>query len=125
MGAMMNWYMKVLRNYVGFSGRARRAEFWYFALFNLIFAVILTVLDRVLGLAGENGLGPLYVIYLLAIILPSLAVEFRRLHDTDRSAWWILIAFVPIVGFIVLIVFFCQKGTAGQNKYGPDPLAAG
>jgi len=121
----MNWYIKVLKNYVGFSGRARRAEFWYFALFNLIFAIILTVLDRVLGLAGANGLGPLYVIYLLAIVLPSLAVEFRRLHDTDRTAWWILISLVPIVGIIVLIVFFCQKGTAGDNKYGPDPLAAG
>ena len=121
----MNWYIKVLQNYVGFSGRARRSEFWYFTLFNLIFAIILMVLDRVLGLAGENGLGPLYLIYILAVFLPTLAVDFRRLHDTDRSAWWILIAFIPIVGAIVLIVFFCQKGTAGANKYGPDPLAAG
>jgi uncharacterized membrane protein YhaH (DUF805 family) len=122
---MMNWYIKVLQNYVGFSGRARRAELWYFVLFNLIFAVILSVLDRVLGLAGENGIGPLYVIYALAVFLPSLAVEFRRLHDTNRTACWLLIVLVPVLGAIVLIVFFCQKGTAGENKYGPDPLAAG
>ncbi len=121
----MHWYLSVLKNYVGFSGRARRSEFWYFTLFNLIFAVILSVIDHVLGLTDQYGVGPLYCLYLLAIILPSLAVEFRRLHDTNRSAWWILIAFVPIVGFIVLLVFFCQSGTAGENRFGPDPKAAG
>jgi uncharacterized membrane protein YhaH (DUF805 family) len=111
----MNYYLAVLKNYVGFSGRARRAEFWQFALINL---VILIALD-VIGLVAKFPL--LGGIYALAVLLPGLAVTIRRLHDTDKSGWWYLIVLVPLVGAIVLLVFTATEGTRGPNKYGADP----
>lgn len=121
----MDWYLKVLKNYVGFSGRARRREYWMFALFNLIVAIVAIVLDRVLGLASEQygGYGPIYGIYAFAVLLPSLAVAVRRLHDTDRSGWWLLLALVPVIGAIVLLVFALLEGTRGANRFGSDPKA--
>ena len=84
----MNWYLKVLKQYADFIGRARRKEYWMFVLFNMIFSVIAMILDNVLGIAMEGiGDGPLYGIYLLAIILPCLAVQFCRLHDISKSVW--------------------------------------
>jgi len=117
----MEWYLKVLKNYVGFSGRARRTEFWMFVLFNVIANVIAQILDRIFGWDGTANTGPIQMLYSLAVLLPSLAVAFRRLHDTNRSGWWILLGLIPIVGWIVLIVFYAQAGTAGANNYGPDP----
>lgn len=114
----MNWYIGVLKNYVGFSGRARRTEFWMFVLFNVIVSVILSIIDR---LIGNNILG---YIYALAVLLPSLAVAVRRLHDTDRTGWWILIGLIPVIGAIVLIVFYAMPGTVGPNRYGADPKQA-
>ena len=120
----MEWYLKVLKNYVGFSGRARRKEYWMFVLFNVIFAVAAMILDNVLGLASkELGYGPIYGIYALAMILPSLAVAARRLHDIGKSGWWQLIALIPIIGVIVLIVWYVREGDHGDNAYGPDPKA--
>ncbi|MDU4222351.1 MAG: DUF805 domain-containing protein [Enterobacter asburiae] len=87
----MDWYLKVLRNYIGFGGRARRKEYWMFVLVGLL------------------------------VLLPSWAVLFRRLHDTDRSAWWLLLLLIPLVGWIVILIFNCQSGTPGENRFGPDP----
>lgn len=119
----MEWYLKVLKNYVGFSGRARRKEYWMYSLFTLVALLLAMLLDGLLGLRGESGVGALYTLYALATLLPGLAVSVRRLHDIGRSGWWMLIALVPIIGAIVLIVFAVSEGTRGDNAYGPDPKA--
>lgn len=107
--------------YVGFSGRARRSEFWYFYLFTIILSVIASVLQRALS---NSSSGFVTGIVALAIILPSLAVGVRRLHDTSRSGWWLLIGLIPIIGTIVLIVFYVQD-SHGDNQYGPSPKGVG
>ena len=110
------------RQYVGFRGRAPRSEYWYFVLFYIIGVVVLSVIDTLL-FGMESGMAPLSSLFTLGTLLPSLAASIRRLHDIDRTGWWVLLWFVPIVGMIVLIVFFVQRGTAGTNRFGPDPLA--
>lgn len=115
----MNWYLEVLKKYVTFSGRARRTEYWMFVLFSVIASIILQVLDGVLGLTPM-----LAGIYSLAVLLPTLAVAIRRLHDTNRSGWWLLLAFIPLIGIIALIVFFCLEGEKNDNRFGLDPKAA-
>ncbi|HEY3590390.1 MAG TPA: DUF805 domain-containing protein [Buttiauxella sp.] len=117
----MDWYFKVLKNYVGFSGRARRKEFWMFILVNLVLTGVLTILDKMLGLRIAKDEGLLTTIYGVLIFLPYWAVQFRRLHDTDRSAWWLLLLLIPIVGWLIILAFNCQSGTAGANKFGRDP----
>ncbi len=114
----MNWYLAVLKNYVGFSGRARRTEYWMFALVNTVIYLALMALDYYLNTSVPA------LVYALAVLLPSLAVGVRRLHDTSRSGAWILIALIPVIGPIVLLVFTVQPGTAGPNEYGPDPKQA-
>jgi uncharacterized membrane protein YhaH (DUF805 family) len=109
-----------LNKYAAFSGRAQRSEYWYFFLFMVVVNVVASVLDS----AIFGDIPVLYLIATLAIIVPSIAVGVRRLHDTDRSGWWLLLGFIPVVGAIVLIVFFCQPGTVGPNQFGPDPLQA-
>lgn len=122
----MNWYLSVLKNYATFSGRARRKEYWMFTLFNAIFYVTLSVLDALLGLVNyDNPFGILAPIYSLAVMLPGIAVGIRRLHDTGRSAWWLAISLVPLIGIIVLMVFMCLDSQAGENKYGANPKAEG
>jgi uncharacterized membrane protein YhaH (DUF805 family) len=114
----MQWYLKVLKNYVGFGGRARRKEYWMFFLFNVIISIVLAILDAIMGTESLlNG------IYSLAVLLPSLAVTVRRLHDTGRSGWWILISLIPLIGAIVLLVFTCLEGDSYENDYGQDPKA--
>ena len=115
----MNWYLEVLKKYAVFGGRAQRAEYWYFFLFNLIITTVLGFADGVLGTVGMLGL-----IYSLGVLLPGIAVTVRRLHDTSRSGWWILIAIVPIIGVIVLLVFMVQDSQKGENDYGANPKAA-
>ena len=118
----MDWYLKVMKNYVGFTGRARRKEYWMFALFYLLFMIILQIAASILG----DRVGAILMsLFGLAHLLPAIAVGIRRLHDTDRSGWWLLIAFVPVIGSIWLIVLFVLEGTAGTNRFGPDPKAAG
>ena len=118
----MSWYIKVLKAYAVFSGRARRKEYWMFVLFNIIFAIVAIILDNILGTAMEGvGYGMIYVLYMLAVLIPSLAVAVRRLHDTGRSGWMILIALIPIVGGIWLLVLLVLEGNAGENKFGPSP----
>ena len=118
----MNWYLDALRKYATFEGRARRKEYWFFILFNVLAVVVLGIIDVVLGTSSkEAGLGLLSGIYLLAVLLPALAVTVRRLHDTDRSGWWILIEFIPLIGGLVLLVFTLLDSTPGSNRFGPSP----
>ncbi|QKE65280.1 DUF805 domain-containing protein [Aquipseudomonas campi] len=118
----MNWYLDVLKKYAVFDGRARRKEYWFFVLFNLIASVVLSIIDGVIGtFSAESGIGLLSGVYSLAVLLPAIGVSIRRLHDTNRSGWWLLIGLIPLVGAIVLIVFMVQDSTAGDNQYGANP----
>lgn len=117
----MDWYFKALKNYVGFSGRARRKEFWMFILVNLVLTGVLSILDKMLGLRIKGDEGLLTTLYGVLVFLPYWAVQFRRLHDTDRSAWWLLLLLIPVVGWLIILAFNCQKGTPGENKFGSDP----
>lgn len=118
----MNWYLKVLKQYADFSGRARRKEYWMFVLFNMIFANVATILDNVLGIAMEGiGYGPLYGLYVLAMLIPGLAVAVRRLHDVGKSGWMILIALIPLIGSIWFLVLMVTDSNAGENQYGQNP----
>ena len=122
----MNWYIGALKKYAVFGGRARRSEYWYFFLFNIIISVLLALVDGMTGsLDMATGIGLLGGIYALAVLVPGIAVTVRRLHDTGRSGWWILIAFVPLIGAIVLLVFMVTAGQSGSNEYGADPKAVG
>ena len=118
----MNWYFEVLKKYAVFSGRARRKEYWFFVLFNIIVSIILAVIDGVTGtLDPESGMGLLGLIYTLAILIPALAVSVRRLHDTGRSGWWLLILLIPLIGTIVILIFMVQDSKPEENQYGPNP----
>jgi uncharacterized membrane protein YhaH (DUF805 family) len=104
-------------NYVTFSGRARRSEYWWFVLFNLLLSIVAWVLDAAVGT-------PIFAALVTAgLLLPGLAVTVRRLHDRGRSGFWVFIALVPFVGAVVLLVFVCQDSTPGDNAYGPSPKA--
>ncbi len=118
----MNWYLKVLKQYADFSGRARRKEYWMFVLFNLIFALIAMFLDYLIGSSfGGFGYGIFYMLYTLAVLIPGLAVAVRRLHDIGKSGWWLLIALIPLVGPIWLLVLLVTDSQPGDNEYGPNP----
>jgi len=117
----MHWYLEVLKKYTLFTGRARRSEYWYFVLVNLVIALVLGMVDGVLR--RMVGMGPLGMLYGLAVLVPSIAVAIRRLHDTDRSGWWVLLGLVPIVG-LVLIWFLAQDTMASTNRYGQNPKLA-
>ena len=119
---MLKWYYEVLKNYTVFSGRASRKEFWYFTLFNAIITIVLGVLDLVTGsYLTESGIWFLSGGYALALLMPSIAVSIRRLHDTDRSGWWVLFSLVPLIGIIVFYLFMAQDSEPGENQYGPNP----
>ena len=113
----MDWYIRVLRHYVDFSGRATRAEYWWFVLFNFLAGVVLEIFVAVF-----RPLVFLTTVYALAVLLPGLAVEVRRLHDSNRSAWNLLWGLVPLVGWIILLVFLIRPGTLGPNQYGLEPV---
>lgn len=118
----MNWYLDVLKKYAVFNGRARRKEYWYFTLFNIIFSIALAVADVATGnFNPEGGVGLFGGIYTLAVLIPGIAVSIRRLHDTNRRGWWLLIALIPIIGAIVLLIFMIEDSTPGHNDYGPNP----
>lgn len=117
--------------YVTFSGRAQRSEFWWFALFTFGGNIILSIIDSILFGAITTGPGSINAstdtpvlsgIFLLITFLPSISVAVRRLHDTDRSGWWWWLWLVPLIGFIILIVWYASKGTHGTNRFGEDPL---
>lgn len=104
-----------LSRYVDFSGRASRSEYWWFVLFQALVVAAAAILDIFVGF--------LQVLVTIGLILPGLAVAVRRLHDTDRSGWWFLISFVPLVGFVVLLVFLVARGTDGENRFGAAAVA--
>jgi len=112
----MNWYFDVLKKYAVFTGRARRQEFWMYVLVNFIISFVLGMLSQV-----ADFLVFLVSIYGLAVFIPSLAVAIRRMHDIGRSGIWLLIAFVPCIGWIWLIILYCKEGDPAANAYGPSP----
>ena len=113
----MEWYLTALQKYTVTSGRARRKEYWYFVLFNFLISLGLTILDSILGLTLEGGFGILSGLYSLAVFIPGIAVTIRRVHDTGRSGWWILIALVPFIGPLVLLFFLVGGSQPGTNQY--------
>jgi len=118
----MNWYLQVMKNYAQFNGRARRTEYWMFALINCIFLVVAIIIDNVAGTTIEGLFyGLFYILYALAVLIPGLAVAVRRLHDVGKSGVWILIAIIPIVGAIWLFVLMVTDSQPGENLYGPNP----
>lgn len=146
----MEWATLPLKKYAEFTGRSRRKEYWMYVLLLIVVGVVIGVVEGVLGLARMVGglYGPLSLLFALATFVPSLAVGVRRLHDTDRSGWWLLIGYGPmllaillpflgmagvglamivmivaLIGFVVLLIFMVLEGTRGTNQYGPDPKA--
>lgn len=127
----MKWYLKVLKQYADFSGRARRTEYWMFILFNFIFACLAAVIDNLIGstfhFTGIDGntvpffYGYVYLLYALVVLVPGLAVLVRRLHDVGKSGWMFLVAFIPIAGAIWLLVLLCTDSERGSNKWGLNP----
>ena len=110
---------EAIKKYADFSGRARRKEYWLFILLYLIAAIIAGIIDAVAATMGIIG-----IILTLGLFIPSLSVGVRRLHDINRSGWWMLIGLIPLIGAIVLIVFFCKDGTIGANPFGEDPKSS-
>jgi uncharacterized membrane protein YhaH (DUF805 family) len=118
----MNYYLKVLKQYSDFKGRARRKEYWMFTIFNIIFGGIAMTLDSVFGIAIEGvGYGPLYGIYALVLFIPGLAVAVRRLHDIGKSGWMLLITLIPLIGVIWLLVLLLTDSNSEENLYGANP----
>ena len=114
----MNWYLAVVKNYAGFEGRARRKEFWMFLLFNALFNLFAVIIDGVLGIKIIS------TVYGLAILVPSLAVAVRRLHDIGKEWYWIFIGFIPLAGPIWLLILYTKEGIRGDNEFGQDPKTA-
>lgn len=137
----MEWMLLPLKRYAQFSGRARPKEFWMFFLFLIICIFLLSFVEAALGLSTSerwalregwsasagfrNSAGPLTGLFLLAMLLPYLAVSVRRLHDTDRSGWWLLLGFIPFIGGLILLIFLVSGGTRGPNRFGDDPFDVG
>ena len=123
----MEWMLKPYRQYADFDGRARRKEFWMFFLFQLVVQALLVVVGVVIGSTGDLGniLSGIFmlalVVFSLGSIVPGIAVAIRRMHDIDKSGWTLLLGLIPLVGGIILLVFYCTEGTRGPNRFGPDP----
>ncbi len=115
----MNWYVEVLKRYEVFYGRAHPTEYWKFVLSNIIIMIAPGLVDRLFGIWGAPS-----GVYGLAVLIPGIAVAIRRLHDTNRSDWWLLISMVPVIGTIVLLVFMVLDSQRDANQYGPNPKAA-
>ncbi|MBH0026937.1 MULTISPECIES: DUF805 domain-containing protein [unclassified Pseudoalteromonas] len=112
----MEYFMEAMRRYTDFSGRTRRKDFWMFILFYAIFYVVCAVVDGVIGTAPI-----VTTLFSLAMLIPSISIAARRLHDTGRSGWWQLIALIPLIGAIVLLVFYVLDSHQGENDFGPNP----
>jgi uncharacterized membrane protein YhaH (DUF805 family) len=123
----MDWMLLPLRRYADFSGRSRRKEYWMFILGWVIALVLASIVDGVLGMSGMVGgaYGPVATLLVLALLIPAIAVQVRRFHDQDKSGWFVLLGFIPIVGSIAVLVFMCLPGTAGANRFGDDPKNPG
>jgi len=108
---------EAVKKYAVFSGRSRRKEYWLFFLLLTILNIVAMLIDRAMGIVTLQG------IVVLGLLIPNIAVSVRRLHDRDKSGWWVLLIFIPLIGAIILIVWFCLRGTVGKNRFGDDPLA--
>lgn len=121
------WMLEPLRKYASFSGRARRREYWWYQVLTAIVVTVLMIIDAVVfGVnwwAYDGAAGPLATFAALFFVIPNLAVSVRRLHDRDKSGWWVLIAVFPLIGFLFLFYQYISAGTPGDNQYGPDPKA--
>lgn len=118
----MNWFIKALKQYADFKGRARRKEFWLFILFYFIFYVLAVVLDNVLGITIDYMyVGPVTSMFSLVMIIPNLSVTVRRLHDIGKSGWFIFIGLIPVIGSIWLLVLMFKNSQSGTNEYGTNP----
>ncbi|WP_235694104.1 DUF805 domain-containing protein [Caenibius tardaugens] len=122
-GTIMEWMLLPLKRYADFSGRSRRKEYWMFVLGVFIAAIVLSIIEGIVGLSGMVGgvYGPLTTLFLLGILVPSIAVQVRRFHDQDKSGWFVLLALIPFLGGLAVLVFMCLEGTRGPNRFGPDP----
>ncbi len=122
----MQWYLTCFKKYITFKGRARRKEYWMFTLFNIIFSIIAVLADNMIGITFSGEVyGPIYLIYGLAIILPSWTVSVRRLHDIGKSGWWLLITLIPLIGEIIFFIWTVSDSEFGDNKYGANPKGEG
>lgn len=121
----LDYFKHVLfNNYVNFNGRARRSEYWFYILFYVVGSFILSFFMGLMSdISPVLGIGFIFLIllYYMLMFLPTLAVSVRRLHDTDKSGWFILLGLIPVVGFILLIIFYATEGTPGRNQYGVNP----
>ncbi|GGI92869.1 DUF805 domain-containing protein [Polymorphobacter multimanifer] len=119
------WMLEPLRKYAVFRGRARRAEYWWYALLYGLLAVATTIADFIVfglpNMLSNPSVGPITGLLGLALLIPSFAVTVRRLHDTDRSGWWVLLGLIPFLGGLILFIWFCTRGSHGANRYGTDP----
>ena len=126
----MNWFIESLKKYAVFGGRSRRAEYWYFVRFSALIGIAVVMIEGMM--AGGNGIASedtvpnpmdsiLSIIYTLAILIPSIAVTTRRLHDVDKSGWWQLLHFILFIGSIVILIWMLKPGTTGSNRFGDDP----
>jgi uncharacterized membrane protein YhaH (DUF805 family) len=124
-GILMDWMLMPLRRYADFSGRSRRKEYWMFLLGVVIAAVVLSIVEGILGMSGMVGgvYGPLTTLLMLGVLVPSIACQVRRFHDQDKSGWFVLLAFIPFLGGLAVLVFMLLEGTRGDNRFGPDPKA--
>lgn len=113
---IIDWFKKGLRNYANFSGRARRKEYWYFALVQFLILMVASILDAFMF---DSEIGLFYIVALLGLFLPSIAVTVRRLHDTSRSGWWFFISLIPVVGAIILLIFLIGDTKPEVNQWGP------
>lgn len=122
----MDWFTLALKKFAVFNGRSRRREYWMFFLFCVIVIFFATILDNAFGItfnvAEENsGFGPIYLFSSLVLFIPTLAVSVRRLHDIDKSGWFVFVIIIPLIGAIWFLVMMITEGTKGTNQYGPDP----
>ena len=119
----MEWMLLPLKRYADFQGRSQRKEYWMFALGVFIAAIVLSIIESILGLKGMVAgiYGPLTLLLILALIVPGIAVQVRRFHDQDKSGWFVLIGLIPLIGGIIVLVFMCLEGTRGPNRFGADP----
>lgn len=115
----MRWYVAALRKYSIINGRSRRTEFWMFTLFNLLISIGLSIVEF------SSGFGGLVLVYGLAVLVPCFTLTIRRLHDTNRSGWWILSGLIPVIGWLALLILMSLEGKHERNQFGPDPKRLG
>ena len=119
--SMGAWFKRGIENYINFSGRAERREYWYLLLFSTLISIGLTILDAFFFGFSPEDLGFLSTIFFIFCFLPSISIGVRRLHDIGKSGWWLLLIFIPLIGAIILLIWFCTKGHEASNAYGPEP----